>query len=184
MRERQLPKKVTHRTSGHKRLQIDYTQFDPSEDPPSPRKKCRKVDLKWKPSKTHIAAEKYKTKPLGGPRLVRNKIPVPKNSNTVILVMMTSSLVQPSTSGIITVNATEDETQTAIAALLSVGTDLPPPDAELDENATLVLLVPQVPEAEPAPQKPDDTQTVLIVIGTAVKEETKTNQQESESSNG
>ena len=73
MRVRQTPKKVTHRTSGHKRLAVDYTQYDTSTDPPSPPKWRRKVDLKRKPSKTRMAAEKYKTKPLGGPRTVRNK---------------------------------------------------------------------------------------------------------------
>ena len=70
MRARQTPKKVTHRTSGRKRLAVDYSQYDTSTDPPSPPKWRRKVDLKRKPSKTLIAAGKYKTKPLGGPRPV------------------------------------------------------------------------------------------------------------------
>ena len=73
MRVHQTPKKVTHRTSGCKRPAVDYTQYDTSTDPPSPPKQHRKVDLKRKPSKTCMAAEKYKTKPLGGPRPVRNK---------------------------------------------------------------------------------------------------------------
>ena len=54
--------------------------------------------------------------------------------NTSNPVMMTPSLVQPGTSGTVRVAATEDETQTTIAALLSLGSDIPPPDAELDKN--------------------------------------------------
>ena len=38
MRACQPPKKVTHRTSGCKRLHVDYTQYDTSTDPPSPPK--------------------------------------------------------------------------------------------------------------------------------------------------
>ena len=47
--------------------------------------------------------------------------------------------------GTITVAATEVETNTAIAALLSLGSDLHPQDDEVDENATLVPLVPHDP---------------------------------------
>ena len=70
MRVCQTPKKVTHHTSGCKRTLVDYSQYDTSTDPPSPPKQHRKIDLKQKPSKTRMAAEKYKTKPLGGPRPV------------------------------------------------------------------------------------------------------------------
>ena len=73
MRARPPSKKVTHRTSRRKRPQVDYTQFVTSTDPPSLPKKCRKVYLKRRPSRTPIAAEKYKTKPLGGPRPVQNR---------------------------------------------------------------------------------------------------------------
>ena len=45
---------------------------------------------------------------------------------------------KPSTSGTITVAATAEETQTVIEALLSLGTDLPVPNTDFDENATLV----------------------------------------------
>ena len=48
----------------------------------------------------------------------------------------------PGTSGIVTVAATEEETQTAIDALLTLGSDMPTADAELDENAALVPLAP------------------------------------------
>ena len=51
--------------------------------------------------------------------------------------------IKPSTSGTYTVAATAEETQAAIEALLSLGTDLPVPNTDLDENATLVPLAPQ-----------------------------------------
>ena len=60
MRARQTPKKVTHRTSGRKRLAVDYSQYDTCTDPRSPPKRRRKVDLKRKPSKTRIAAGSIK----------------------------------------------------------------------------------------------------------------------------
>ena len=69
MRTRPAPKKVTQRTSGRKYTKVDYSQFDlTSDDPPSPPKKKRSVDLKHKPSATRIAAEKFKTKPSNTPR--------------------------------------------------------------------------------------------------------------------
>ena len=46
MRVQPPPKKVTHRTSDRKRTQVDYSQYNVTDDPPSPRKKKRKVDLK------------------------------------------------------------------------------------------------------------------------------------------
>ena len=49
---------------------------------------------------------------------------------------------KPSTSGTITMAATVEETQTAIDALLSLGTDLSLPSTDLDENVALVPLVP------------------------------------------
>ena len=142
MRARQTHKKVTHRTSGRKRPAVDYSQYDTSTDPPSPSKRRRKVDLKRKPSKTRIAAGKYKTKPLGGPRPVRKKdthTPPAGPPNPVRTTVDT----KPSTSGTITMAATADETQMAIEALLSLGKDLPVPDTDLDENATLVPIAPE-----------------------------------------
>ena len=46
MRSGPPPKKVTHRTSGRKRPQVDYTQFDTNTEPPSLHKKRRKLTLK------------------------------------------------------------------------------------------------------------------------------------------
>ena len=53
MHTRPTPKKVTQHTSGRKRTKVDYSQFDVAkDDPPSPPKKKRTVDLKRKPSAT------------------------------------------------------------------------------------------------------------------------------------
>ena len=166
MRACQTQKKVTHCTSGRKRPVVDYSQYYMSTDPPSPPKQHRKIDLKRKPSKTRIAAEKYKTKPLGGPRPVQKK-------DTYSLPVSTPNPVttiddaKPSTSGTITVATTVKETQTAIDALLSLGTDLPLPGTDLDESAALVPLVPQQHDAN-QPNKPTNPSQPLI-IGTAVK---------------
>ena len=164
MRVCQTPKKVTHRTSGRKRPAVDYSQYDTSTDPPSPPKRKRKVDLKRRPSKTCIAAEKYKTKPLGGPRPVRRKDTHSPPASTSNPVTMTDG-PKPCTSGTITVAATAEETRTAIDALLSLGTDLPVPNTDFDENAALVPLAPQPQEPAKALQP--------SIIGTAVKVEDK-----------
>ena len=170
MRECQTPKKVTHRTSGCKRPAVDYTQYDTSTDPPSPLKWRRKVDLKRKPSKTRMAAEKYKTKPLGGPRPVQNKDTHSPPVTTPNLVTMTDG-TKPSTSGTITVAATAEETRTAIDALLSSGTDLPVPNTDFDENAALVPLAPQPHDANQHIEPTNASQP--SIIGTAVKIEDK-----------
>ena len=49
------------RTSARKRTVIDYKKFleEYADEPPSPPKKKREVDLKWKPSKIRMTAEKY-----------------------------------------------------------------------------------------------------------------------------
>ena len=170
MRVRQTPKKVTHRTSGCKRPVVDYSQYDTSTDPPSPPKWHRKVDLKRKPSKTHIAAEKYKTKPLGGPRPVQKKDTHSPPASTPNPVTITDG-AKPSTSGTITMAATAEETRTAIDVLLSLGTDLPVPNTDLDENVALVPLAPQ-PHDVNQPIEPTNALQPSI-IGTAVKIEDK-----------
>ena len=86
---------------------------------------------------------------------MRKKVDVPKSTSTTTLVPMTPMIVQPSTSRTVTVAATEDETQTAIAALLSLGADLPPPDNDYDKNAALVPLIPPIPPVPtPGPALP------------------------------
>ena len=120
-----------------------------------------------------MAVEKYKTKPLGGLRPVRNKLPQTSSSSTIGNLVTTTEATQPSTSGIVTVAATEEEMQTAIEMLLSLSSDMPASNAEIDENAALISLVPQVPDPGPPVQPTEKAQTVPIVIGTAVKEEQK-----------
>ena len=180
MRSQPPPKKVTHRTSGRKRSQVDYTQFDTSTEPPSPPKKCRKVDLKRRPSRRRMAAEKYKTKPLGGPRPVCSKSSQSSASVPMRNPITMTDDTHPGTSGIVTMAATEEETQTAIEALLTLGADMPAADAEINENAALVPLAPQVPDPGPPPQPPDADLTEPKVIGTAVKVEQKTIQPEND----
>ena len=97
---------------------------------------------------------------------------------------------QPSASRTITVAATTDEIKTAIEALLPLGTDVPSLAGDLDENAALVPLFPQIANPDlltPAPEPPvqptnntpvnaiDDQPKVLVNIGTAVKIENKMN---------
>ena len=151
-------------------------QFDTSTEPPSPPKKCRKVDLKRRLSRTQIAAEKYKTKPLGGPRPVHNKPSQSSASVPVVNPTTTTDDTHLSTSGIVTVAATEKDMQTAIEALLTLGADMPTADAEIDKNAALVPLAPQVPDPGPPPQPIDADRTEPKIIGTAVKVEQKTTQ--------
>ena len=176
MRARPPPKKKTQHTSGRKRPQVDYMQFDTSTEPPSLPKKHRKVNLKRRPSKTRIAAEKYKTKPLGGPRPVCNRPSQSQSSASVPVVNPTTMTddTHPGTSGIVTVAATEEETQTAIEALLTLGADMPAADAEIDENAALVPLALQAPDPGPPPQPINANQTEPKIIGTVVKVEQKT----------
>ena len=78
--EGQTDKSAEVRTSSHPRTVINYKQFleEYADAPPTlPRKKCE-VDLKCKPSKQQIAADKFRskfvTKPMHLPRPVRNKI--------------------------------------------------------------------------------------------------------------
>ena len=68
------------RTSARKRTIIDYKKFleEYADEPPSPPKKKKEIDLKRKLSKTRIAAEKYSrskffTKPTHLPRPVRRR---------------------------------------------------------------------------------------------------------------
>ena len=51
------PNQIEICTSTRKRTIIDYEEY--ADKPPSPPKKKREVDLKWKPSKSRMAAEKY-----------------------------------------------------------------------------------------------------------------------------
>ena len=101
-----------------------------------------------------------------------------KSEKTLLIIKEIRSIY-----GTITVAATED-TQSAIAALLSLGSDLPPSDIDYDENAALVPLIPQAPLPGPTPPQADDAQTVPLVIGTAIKKETKTEKPDNGTNNG
>ena len=72
------PGSPTIRTSTRKRTVIDYKNFleEFADQPPSPPKRKRGIDLKRKPSKSRIAADKYRktdfvTKPSNVPKPVR-----------------------------------------------------------------------------------------------------------------
>ena len=125
------------RTSTRKRTVIDYKKFleEYVDLPPSPPKKKCEVDLKRRPSKRRMAAEKYRkpdfvTKPLRVPKPARRKASVPPNAtpSTSTNADKDESLTQ----GTITKPATTQETQDAIDALLLLGTIGMPP--ALPEN--------------------------------------------------
>ena len=125
------------RTSTRKRTVIDYKKFleEYADLPPSPPKKKREVDLKRRPSKRRMAAEKYRkpdfvTKPLRVPKPARRKASVPPNAtpSTSTNADKDESLTQ----GTITKPETTQETQDAIDALLLLGTIGMPP--ALPEN--------------------------------------------------
>ena len=114
------------RTSARKRTIIDYKKFleEYADEPPSPPKKKKKeIDLKRKPSKTRIAAEKYSrskffTKPTYLPRPVHSK--KTKADSPVASGSMEGQTKRANSTTdfeTITVPATSRETQDAIEAL-------------------------------------------------------------------
>ena len=75
------------RTSARKRTVVNYKDFleEFADLPPSPPKRKREVDLKRRPSKSRMAAEKYRksdfaNKPLNVPKPVRRKASTPKST--------------------------------------------------------------------------------------------------------
>ena len=61
----------------------------------------------------------------------------------------TAAKAEPLLIGTLTVNASQEETKTAIAALLSLGSDIPPPDEDLTaENAALVPINPNIMDTD------------------------------------
>ena len=139
-----------------------------ADAPPTPPRKKHAIDLKCKPSKQWIAADKFRskfiTKPMHLPRPVRNKTskkdseaqskptvdPQPSTSDTPTLKLNT--VLTP---------ATSTETKEAIEALLMLGNlptmeNNPLPD---DDNAILVPITGVTPdEALEAPQADDTTE--------------------------
>ena len=136
------PKKVTQHTSTRKRQTVDYSKLDNGLGIPSPPCKRHKPNLLRKPSKIVMAAHKKRKQlsPLG----------TTKGTTETVTTTMTqtplSSSASTSTShqiGTVMVSASADETKTAIAALLSLGSDLPQPDEDdTAENAQLVPINP------------------------------------------
>ena len=183
MRTQTTPKKVTYCTSGRRHTIVDYSQFESTTDFPSLPRKRPNVDTKRKPSKTRIAVEKYKTKPINKPCPVRN------HAHTGIPIMMTpivsthptpsstadtKSDAVPSTSGTQTVTATPEETKNTLNQLLNLGET-----AEFDDDNENAELVPLVPTASQPQQDiiKQDPNTVMLpcIIGSAIKVETSDN---------
>ena len=148
MRSRPPPQKVTHRTSGRKRKKVDYSQFDLTDDPPTPPKRKRMLDLKRKPSAGPIAAEKYKTKPANTPRPVRKPMSVRVPTTTSINTDSHPTAVA-STSKTLTTLATQEETVRVLKELASM--DIVPDDDTNDDDGLTLPITPhanQQPEAE------------------------------------
>ena len=183
------PKKVTHRTSGRKRTQVDYSQYNVTDDPPSPCKKKRKKDLKRRPSANRLAVEKYKTKPLNLPCPVRRR-----NASTLNNPVMMSIETPPteastsSTKGIVMRLAMQMETDEVINQLLDI--DVHQEDNENGEydipialNPIPVQLVGTVPKTNTDAQattkdaEDNNIKPLLLprVLGTAIKIETRAN---------
>ena len=185
------------RTSGCPRTVINYKQFleEYADAPPTPpRKKCE-IDLKRKPSKQRIAADKFRskfvTKPTLMPRPVRHKtskkdpgaIPEP----TADPQPSTSDTPAPKSKTLLT-PVTAAETKDAIEALLMLA-DIPALENNPDDNASIVPITgvapdkvreasqadEQAPESPRTNQIPDPLINTLgnpppgIVIGTAIK---------------
>ena len=135
----------TTRTSARKRTVINYKKFleEFADLPPSPPKRKREVDLKRRPSKSRMAAEKYRksdfaTKPSNVPKPVRRKVSTPKSTpGTSTNISKNVSSKQET----ITKPATTQETEDAIEALLLLGTmGMPPPQSENDGADNEVLM--------------------------------------------
>ena len=135
----------TTRTSARKRMVINYKDFleEFADLPPSPPKRKREVDLKRRPSKSRMAAEKYRksdfaTKPLNVPKPVRRKVSTPKSTpGTSTNISKNVSSKQET----ITKPATTQETEDAIEALLLLGTmGMPSPQSENDGADNEILM--------------------------------------------
>ena len=176
MRRRPAPKKVTQRTSGRKHTTVDYSQFDvTSDDPPSPPKKKRSIDLKCKPSASRIAAEKFKTKPSNTPRPTRTRTAAHTPATTTVATTSQSNIVA-STSRTLTTHATQQQTVDVLKQLSNM--DNIPEDDPKDD--TFLPIVPQVQQPQPTvpkvekPTESDVTVPMLPrVIGTAIKVKTQ-----------
>ena len=145
-------KKVTQHTSSRKWQNIDYSKTDVGDDEPSPPLKKRKPNLLHKPSKTVLEAHKKckMMSPLCAGRTATKMTtrtnlqePVKALDENALPSTSTASTLEEPSIGTVTVSASAEETETAIAALLSLGSDLPQPDDdETVENSALVPINP------------------------------------------
>ena len=168
---------------------MDYSQYNVTDDLPSPPKKKRRVDLKRRLSAGRIAAEKYKTKPLNLPQPVRRRRPATPNTPvTMSTATQPAEADSPSVKGTVMKPATQRETDKVINQLLDINMhqeenkndeyDVPlaPNQVQIQPMGTLPKVdnVEQAtaPDAEGANIKP-----LLLprVLGTAIKIETPSN---------
>ena len=150
-----VPKKVTECKSNRKRQIVDYSKFNAGADEPSPPRKCCKPNLMCKPSKTILAAHKKRKmmSPLSAGKTAattkEQSVHVPCMEAKASTSTSTGAKAEPSLIGTLTVNASKEETETAIAVLLSLGSDMPPPDEDLTaENAALVPINPNITDTD------------------------------------
>ena len=186
-------------TSSCPRTVTNYKQFleEYADAPPTPPRKKHEVDLKCKPSKQRIAADKFRskfvTKPMHLPRPVRNKTSKKdleaQSKPTVDPQPSTSDTPAPKSNTVLT-PAMSTKTKEAIEALLMLG-DMPTMEnnpVPNDDNAFLVPITgvtpdkareasqaDDAPESLPTNQTPDQLTNTPgnpppgIVIGTAIK---------------
>ena len=153
------PKQTESQTSTRPKTVIDYRKFleDYTDEPPSPPKKKKAVDLKRKPSKTRIAASKYShSKKYSKPPCIPRPARKGNRSNPPTTTLVTDAEVTtPTPQTTSTVPATSQETREAIEALLLLSE--PPNQAHFDEddNANLMLIVGgKKARADPLPAVP------------------------------
>ena len=137
-----------------------------TDAPPTPPRKKREIDLKRKPSKQWIAADKFRskfvTKPTHLPRPVRNKT----SKKVSAALSKPTADPQPSTSDMPALKSktlltpvTSAETKEAIEALLMLG-DMPTLENNPDDNASLVPITGVAPdEVREVSQADDATET-------------------------
>ena len=174
-----IPKKMTERKSNRKQQNVDYSKLDAPTEEPSPPCKHRKPNLLRKLSKTVLEAHKKRKmmSPLSTGKMGTTTKKTPVHESCMEIKASTSTLTateaEPPTIGTLTVDASQEETQTVIAALLSLGEDIPPPDDDpTAENAALVPLNPNISDTNiahtstaPTPNKdPPEAKPVAVPV--------------------
>ena len=146
-----IPKKTTERKSTRKRKNIDYSKLDALTEVPLPPRKRRKQNLLRKPSKTVLEAHKKRKmmSPLSTRKMVtmtkKTQVHVSGTEAKASTSTSTATEAEPPTIGTLTIDASQEETKTVIAVLLSLGKDIPPPDDDpMAENAALVPINPNI----------------------------------------